>query len=401
MAIFKLEGAIQHYDWGGTDFIPNLLNLETLPGKTYAEYWLGAHPKGEAYLITEKGKSGLADYISRHPEEGMGGRVVQRFQGQFPYLLKILDVDKMLSIQAHPGLEQAKIGFELENQKGIPLDAPNRNYRDANHKPEMLVALTPFWLLHGFRDLDSTVALFRKHSELSPFVGPLIHDGIKAFYQMVMKCDQDEIDTWLTPLAEKLLPDFRSGKLRDKKNPDYWAAKAMEERTPAKGKYDRGVFSLYLLNLVALEPGQGIFQGAGLLHAYLCGTNVELMASSDNVFRGGLTSKHVDIDELLSTLKFGSVQPKILNGIDTDEFERVYHSPVEDFRLSRIELAVGDVFETGASGPEILLSLAGNATLNENGSIQKGESILITDGSKLRIRAEAPTLLFRAGTNLS
>jgi len=400
MAVRLVKGVVQHYDWGGFSYIPNLLGLSSEAPKPFAEYWLGTHPKGTATVFQGEDGQSLKELIQSAPEEWLGPEVSRHFDRSLPFLFKILDVEKMLSIQVHPTREQAIAGFRKENEMGIPADAPHRNYRDPNRKPEVMVALTPFWLLHGFRSTPDAVRLLHKHRALQTMAEELDRLGMEAFYRKVMCSSQEEIDAWLDPLAQELIPDFESGKLTDRDNPDFWAAKALLERKPKSGKYDRGIISLYLLNLVGLQKGQAIYQGPGILHAYLHGVNVELMSNSDNVFRGGLTSKHIDIPELLKTLDFEPVIPSILEGQETARNQWVYPVPVSDFSLRRLTLPESENVNLVAHGPQVLLVLEGKVLLDGRQELPAGTALFIGDQTRYALQATLDSDVFLAGTNL-
>lgn len=401
MSAYFLKGTIQEYDWGGKKFIPNLLGITPEPDNTYAEYWMGSHTKGESELETTDGWKRLSDCIKNNSGALLGEKVNEAFQGQLPFLFKVLDVDKMLSIQVHPTIDQARKGFVRENEMGIPLHAPNRNYRDANHKPEVMVALTPFWLLHGFQSKEAVYSALLQHEELHALANECRALGIESFYKKVMESPQQEIDNWLSPLADKLLPFFESGQLSDKSSADYWAAKAMLERQPKEGRYDRGILSIYMLNLVSLSPGEGIYQKAGILHAYLGGVNVELMANSDNVFRGGLTSKHIDIPELLKTLDFSTVVPEILKGDTLASTWKQYPTPEPDFQLFSLQLEEGEHTDKVADGPEVLILMEGKLRLAPDKILDKGQCVFLSHGTDYRLEALEGCTLFRAGTNVT
>src|ERR1700721_3173835 len=169
-----LRGVVQHYDWGGHNFIPDLLGIENATRKPYAELWMGAHSKAPSIVELESGDVPLDEFIAQAPEAILGQAASARFDGRLPYLFKILDVHKMLSIQAHPTLAQAKEGFARENAEGLPIDAGNRNYKDATHKPEIGVALTDFWMLHGFRPLEQIAETLDRTAELGPLMPAFI-----------------------------------------------------------------------------------------------------------------------------------------------------------------------------------------------------------------------------------
>jgi mannose-6-phosphate isomerase len=394
--MIPLHGTVQHYDWGGYDFIPQWLQVANPEKQPWAEYWLGSHPRGESRLQLDGHEVLLKDWLAEAPEHRLGAATAREFGPQLPYLFKILDVRAMLSIQCHPNREQARAGFAREEAAGIPRTAPHRNYRDPNPKPELMVALSDFWLLHGFgREADICERL-REREALAPLAIELAELGLRAFYKHWMSLPQDTTDERLRALAEELLPQMRSGDLTTD-HPDYWAARALQQFTPAAGRYDRGVLSIYLMNLVRLAPGQGIFQAPGILHAYLKGQNVELMANSDNVLRGGLTRKHIDIPELLRNLDFEPVAPQILKGRRGQAGEQLFELPVPDFALGHIQLRSGQDFDWKAEGLEILLVRKGAVEERETQkTFGQGSAMALPAGRPGRIRALEASALFRA-----
>lgn len=371
--IFPLKGVIKHYDWGGFSLIPEMLLQENQAHKPYAEYWMGTHPLGMGQVKTSGNNWSRAEDVC----------------GTLPYLLKVLDVRDMLSIQVHPGREEAEAAFARENEAGIPLDAPNRNYKDPNHKPEMMVALSEFWLLHGFKPEKELSGTLEKTPELNRFLPVFLHSGYKALYQQVMEMPSTEVHEILAPLLERIQPDYAAGRL-DKSDPSYWAAKAALHFNKT-GVTDRGIFSVYFFNLVHLQPGQGIFQGAGVPHAYLEGANVELMANSDNVLRGGLTSKHIDVQELLRHVSCAATRPAVISPLPDEKGEYQYPVPVPDFRISLFRLNDGARIAFKAEGPEILLCTKGKMYLTDGVSrilLEPGfPAALVTEGVQLSAEA--------------
>lgn len=330
--MYKLEGVVQHYSWGGTQFIPELIGKENNDSKSFAEYWLGAHPASPAQLLNGKATS-LFEAIQSSPIEFLGENVEAQF-GSLPYLFKILDVSQMLSIQVHPSIESAIKGYEEEDLKGIPLKAPNRNYKDKNHKPELMAALSDFWLLHGFKPEEEIRQIFATVPALSFLQPEFEKGGYKALYEKVMTMPQEEVDNVLAPLMQKIVPHYEKGEL-EKKSEHFWAARAV--LTFCKnGHYDRGIFSIYFFNLLHLKKGEGIYQPAGLPHAYLEGQNVEVMANSDSVLRAGLTDKHIDVPELMKHVKFEPTMPNIIPA--KEDKEQVYTTPAAEFELTKFSL---------------------------------------------------------------
>jgi mannose-6-phosphate isomerase len=312
----------------------------------------------------------------------------------------------MLSIQVHPTLEEARKGFEAENAAGIPMDAPHRNYKDPNHKPEVMVALSEFWLLHGFN--PSIRNILESVPELSILIRVLDRAGLEGLYRYVMEMDQEDVDSLLKPLAERILPEYQAGHI-DKSTPDYWAAKVMEEAGTELNGLDRGIFSIYFFNVVHLRPGQAIFQGAGVPHAYLEGQNVELMSNSDNVLRAGLTPKHIDIPELMRHTLFESIDPSIMQGYpvgDAADFTsgqpgislKRYACPVPDFSIDSLEINDGAHFSFTATGPEIWLVFSGSVRWIGQRSIEagKGQAVYVLPGEEVTLSASGQVLLFRA-----
>ena len=326
--VYKLKGVVQHYNWGGTSFIPQLLAIANTDEKPFAEYWLGAHPAAPS-MIEEENIS-LDQFIDRNAAEALGEEVAQKFPS-LSYLFKILDVAQMLSIQVHPSKASAEEEFEKENEKGIPLNAPHRNYKDKNHKPELMVALSDFWLLHGFKNEEALKTVLEKVPELGFLTSTFCEGNYKALYEEVMTMKQEKVNEVLSPLLQRIVPAYENNELK-KSSEDFWAARAAV--TFCKGNhYDRGIFSIYFFNVLHLKEGEAIYQAAGLPHAYLEGQNVEVMANSDNVLRAGLTEKHVDVPELMKHVKFEATYPNII--LASSEVEQNFDAPVEEFQLKR------------------------------------------------------------------
>lgn len=372
---YRLVGRIQNYAWGGYEFIPTLLGFYPEPHTPYAEYWLGAHEKAPSKIVLEDSKPVRLDrFIAEYPQMALGPRVALQY-GRLPYLLKVLDVERPLSIQVHPTKSEAEAGFQREDKLGIPLDSPERNYKDKNHKPELMVALGDFWLLHGFLPEAKLLNVLRDVPEFNVLLGVFENGGPAGLYRHIMNMPSEEVDVILDPLAKRIRIKGETEGL-GKSSPDYWMARAVADRRG--DHYDRGMFSIYFFNLVTLRTGQAIFQDAGIPHAYLQGQNIEVMANSDNVLRGGLTEKHVDVPELLRTVRFEGICPEVIEGTRMeDSFEAYYESPAQDFRTSRIDLAKGDIYENFTQSIEILLIMDGEAAINSGAkqiSLSRGQS---------------------------
>lgn len=394
-SLYRLRGAIQHYDWGGNRYIPDLLGLSKTENRPYAELWMGAHPRGPASVLLNEKAYSLAECIQRDPEGFLGAKVAKQFNRQLPFLFKILDVRKMLSIQVHPGKREALAGFQRENEAGTPLEAPHRNFKDDNHKPEIMVALSDFWLLHGFRPVPEIRRQMEETRELRPLAGEL-SGGLRTLYERIMSMPQGEVNRLLAPLARRLEAALAEGSL-SMAHPDYWAALAFRDFTNPEGHFDRGIFSIYFFNLVHLQTGQGIYQGAGIPHAYLRGVNVELMANSDNVFRGGLTSKHIDVPGLLQHTDFQPVHPQVLEGEPVSATERHYPAPVPDFELREIRVSSERAHRReGRSSISIFINLQGACRVNDQLALSAGGCFLAPAGAPLKITTEGEGHLFEA-----
>ncbi len=394
--VYRLKGAVQHYAWGGHHYIPTLLGIRNTKAEPFAEYWMGTHDRGAAKVILPDGtEKNLDALIAEAPVDYLGAATAQQFHNKLPFLLKILDVEKMLSIQAHPNKTEAEIGFAAENAAGILLDAFNRNFKDDNHKPEMMVALTDFYLLHGFLFPDAITHNLTTVPELQTLAPIFAEQGLKTFYQGLMTMPQNRVDELLQPLATRLIPLLEAGKL-DKTKAEYWAAKALRDFRLPNGSYDRGVFSIFIMNIVYLKPGQGVYQGAGLLHAYLEGVNVELMANSDTVFRGGLTDKYVDPAVLVAHLDFSPIIPQPLSGEALSASENVYRTPSPDFELRTIHLEEGENHEEiNTPGAAVLIVLEGEYDLGGH-SAEMGEVFFVPAGTDFGISCREAGVIFKA-----
>jgi len=394
-----LTCTVQPYAWGSRTAIASLLGRPAASEQPEAELWMGAHPVAPSMVDRGAGPESLEAIIQKAPLVELGAAVVDQLGPRLPFLLKVLAAAEPLSLQAHPTSAQAKAGFEDEEQRGIPLSAPHRNYKDPSHKPELLCALTPFDALSGFRAIDRTIALFDMLaiSELDSTLALLRADpnpkGLEAVFRTLMTMGDAErervVNATVTRCASATEPAFV-------------AERALSLRLAKLYPGDIGIVSALLLELVHLDPGEAIYLGAGNMHAYLEGTGVEIMASSDNVLRGGLTKKHVDVPELLKTLDFGAGPAKVLLSHPIDAHESVYSTPAPEFRLSRVVVA-GAPFDRHTQGrPEILLVVDGDVRAIANGkesALTRGQSLFIpasTDHYSLLGNGT----LYRATTNL-
>ena len=278
------------------------------------------------------------------------------------------------------------------------MDAPNRNYKDDNHKPELMVALSDFWLLHGFKPTEELIYTLLNVVELRELLPIFNHSGYSGLYKHVMMISQEEVNRILQPLLDNLAVANKESE-PDRFDEDYWVAKAAASFNK-NGNIDRGIFSIYLFNLVHLKKGEGIFQLTGVPHAYLEGQNVEIMANSDNVLRGGLTTKHIDVPELLKHTKCEATYPSILSGEEIGTHEKLFKTSAPDFQLSVIDLAAGDTISFTPITTEILLLTEGMAELDDdNIEVRLGQgnpAAVAFTGQVVYLAAATRSTIFRA-----
>ena len=390
MRVFKLTGVIQQYNWGGTSFLSRLTNQVDV-GQKAAEYWMGAHDKAPS-LVNTTGET-LNDLIRKQPSETLGEQVYSRF-GRLPFLFKVLDVRDLLSIQVHPSKKEAEKGFALENEQGVPLSAAHRNYKDDNHKPEIMVALGEFWLLHGFKPQSELMKTLQTIPELSHLTTVFQNGGYQGLYKKVMEESVDETNEVLMPLIQRLLPQYQSGVLA-MASPEYWAIKAYQSFCP-EGNLDKGIYSIFFFNIVRVQEGEAVFQDAGVPHAYMLGQNIELMANSDNVLRGGLTPKHVDVPELLKHITFKETIPDVLNGeVQPDGVEQIYKSPAPDFELSKLIIEADKVYESDSLTLEIFIVIKGEVKVRTDIEVivaSAGEVFAVVSGTSYQVQGHSATL---------
>jgi mannose-6-phosphate isomerase len=376
--IARLKNPVQEYAWGSRTAIPSLLGMPVPSERPCAELWLGAHPKAPSLVRVDGCWVPLDQVIESDPVSVLGKAVSDRFFSRLPFLFKVLAADQPLSIQVHPNLDQAREGFERENRLGIPLDASDRNYRDANHKPELLCAVTPFEALKGFRAPQDLLARLRRvcgttlSHELDHLSQSPDRAGIRSLLTTFLTMDAGRRQQILEAAVQA------AGKLAEQDRAYQWVT-ALDRAYPG----DMGVLSPLIFNLVTLEPGEGIYIRAGEPHVYLKGVGMELMANSDNVLRGGLTPKHVDVQELLRIVDVNpSPVYKILPqpGLPA---EMVYRTPADEFQLSVIEVSDRTSYVSEPDrNVEILICMEGEADIRDlrkgdSQSLKKGESAII------------------------
>ncbi len=363
----RLRGPIRDYAWGSTLLLATM--REAKPTKApEAEMWFGAHPGAPSMIETAAGPLRLDDYISLNPTARLGRRVHESF-GRLPFLMKLLAAGRPLSLQAHPTVNRAKAGFERENAAGIPIDAAHRCYKDDNHKPELICALTPFRALAGFREPIESVAV------LSSLDCAALRPAIEV---LAAEPSADDLATLLRSVLT--LPPAEAADLARSVSTaldhdgDFPAVRSVGRFIAESFPDDPGVVTALLLNAIELAPGEAIYLGAGLLHAYVDGLGVEIMAASDNVLRGGLTPKHIDVDELVDCLEFVTGPVELVESVSETGAETRYITPALEFELVCIDVAESAAWV--ADGPEILVVANGNFTID-------GDSYRPTDSAFL------------------
>ena len=423
---YAMRGSIRHYAWGHSRWIPEFLNTPHPPNTPVAELWMGAHSSAPSRIAVGGGKwENLDEWIQARPKAALGEKTARDF-GRLPFLFKLLAAGKALSIQAHPSLSLAREGFARENAAGIPLSAAQRSYKDDNHKPEIIMALSTFTAMIGFRPPEE------------------IHRSFAAAAALVSSAASKSSSAWAFGILESVLPPPVKGKALN--NSDQHALEGFlsqllrlpveplgallsavrmhldrggEGLDPLQREWigrlfhqfpgDAGALAPLFLNIVQIEPGEAIYQPAGVLHAYLEGFGVELMANSDNVLRGGLTPKNIDVDELLKVLEFRPFAPEVLRldsprpsdsprPPDTPSAPSrpaFFETPAREFALGITSMphSAGEgepIVLPGGSGPFIVLSIEGRAELSSG-----NQKLVLPRGASAFIPFEAPDVHIR------
>lgn len=390
----RLRNSIQHYAWGSRTFIPSLMGRE--PGtEPEAELWMGAHPKAPSSVQIGDRWVPLNEVILTNPIGFLGESTVREFGNKLPFLFKVLAASGPLSIQAHPDLSQAQEGFRRENTAGVPFDAFERNYRDDNHKPEVISALTPVWALKGFRaageieECAKAAGLSTLGSLLQPESVWSAAPDLKGFFQTLVAMpdgDRRRAVDGAVDHARSIVGHVDESELLagtdlqgDLERARWQWVLVLQKRFP----YDPGVLAPLYLNLVRLSPGDSLFLEAGELHAYLCGAGIELMANSDNVLRGGLTQKHIDVSELNKVVRFVPHEVKVVGPVRGAPGETRYPTGVSEFLLSVIATDEDLVYHSEVKRSiEILICTEGAGLLTERRdrtvhSLRRGDSCVV------------------------
>lgn len=391
--MYLMKNRLRPYAWGSRTAIASLLGEPVPSSEPQAELWVSAHPTDSSVLVDRCDERPLLEAIVDDPDGTLGPVVAREFGGGLPFLLKLLAADAPLSLQAHPTMAQARAGFAAEEAAGVPLDAPFRTYKDRSHKPELMYAITPFEALCGFRPTEVTVRLLDELAvaELADIRSTLAErpgePGLRQVVTDLLGADRSAI----APVVDVAAAACR-GRAGD---PGPFAREfAMAARVADHYPGDPGVLIALLMNRIDLAPGEAVYLPAGNMHAYLSGFGVEIMASSDNVLRGGLTPKHVDVAELSAVVSFAPDEPMLVPAVPVAPGEHVFRTPSPEFELSRIEVSpAGRILEH--DGPQIVLAIAGSVSLTD----AQGKRLVVEPGRSVFLPArQGPVWLEGAGT---
>lgn len=364
---YKLLPRFQDYPWGDLHYLQKLCHLQDKIGTPIAEMWLGAHPRSSSEILAGEQLIPLNQAIEADPQKHLG-QAINLYQQRLPYLFKVLAAAKPLSIQLHPDKQTAIDGFEKENAKKIALDDPRRTFKDDNHKPELICALTPFTMLCGFRPYPEIIAILEDFSldKALPCAGDFIQNphshSLKQLYKEVMHLSPEEIRQHLD--TKILCPKALNSMPKDVVD----TCHSLQQFFPG----DAGVLAPLFLNIITLNPGEALFLKAGVLHSYIQGVGLELMANSDNVIRGGLTHKYIDLDTLFDIGDFSASQAPILNPIPHHGVD-IYPSFAPEFQLGTITLE-GSITLPNNDSPHIILVLEGTIEISSLGVLSQGEA---------------------------
>ncbi|STD12745.1 Mannose-6-phosphate isomerase [Dermatophilus congolensis] len=373
-----ISPCVKTYAWGSRHVIAELQGRSVPTEGPEAELWMGAHPAGPAGCVREGAMRGLDSIISQDPVTELGADIVARYGDRLPFMLKVLAADQALSIQVHPDRAQAERGFAAEEEAGIPLEDPARNYVDTWPKPEVLVALTDFEVLAGFRPACDSARLLRMTgaAALEPIAADLEQSGDQArlrAFGALLEMPQEQTEVLAAQVAAAAEQLAASGG-------DDAAAFAAVARMEKEHPGDHGVIASLLLQHLVLAPGEGLFMAAAGPHAYLHGAGVEVMGNSDNVLRAGLTLKHIDIPEVMRTLD-PDVSVPVLRPQPDEYGVWSYVVPVPEFALYAVDVVEQEIDLPGA-GPRILLTVEGDVCLqDETGEVlqvRRGESAYLS-----------------------
>ncbi|EKY3119976.1 mannose-6-phosphate isomerase [Cronobacter turicensis] len=367
----KLINSVQNYAWGSKTALTELYGVANPEGLPMAELWMGAHPKSSSKIKDAQGQTrALREVIDADKTALLGAPVAERF-GELPFLFKVLCADQPLSIQVHPNKQASEAGFARENAAGIPLDAAERNYKDPNHKPELVFALTPFLAMNAFREFSEIVSLLQPvagaHTAIAHFLAEPNADRLRDLFAGLLNMQGEEKSRALAVL--KATVASQQGEPWD-------TIRFIAQFYPD----DSGLFSPLLLNVVKLNPGEAMFLFAETPHAYLQGVALEVMANSDNVLRAGLTPKYIDIPELVANVQFiAKPAAQLLTQPEKDGAALEFPIPVKDFAFSLHDLQ-SQPQRLAQESAAILFCVEGEAVLSkgdERLTLKPGESAFV------------------------
>lgn len=364
--LYKLSNVIQNYPWGSKTSIQDLFGIENPKQEPQAEIWMGAHPNGCSTIEVDGITTLLSDFIASNPNAILSETTAKRF-GELPYLFKVLAAGKGLSIQVHPSKQEAELGYARESAEGIDLKDPTRNYRDPNHKPELVYALTPYQAMNGFRAFDSIIGLFSELTSqvempsvqalLTEFINNPNSSGLEAFFTGILSLEnnakQQSLEALLDYCDAHQQPDLQDD------------LPALIIELSQSYPNDIGLFAPLMLNVLTLKPGEAMYLDARTPHAYLKGTALEVMANSDNVLRAGLTPKHIDVRELAKCTLFKEMpESTLLLEPSAEGNKQSYVIPVPDFAFECFNKAQNETVLVNSA--EIVFAIDGDVSISHD-----------------------------------
>jgi mannose-6-phosphate isomerase len=370
---FKMDNKIQNYDWGSRTAIQDLFGFTNDNHQPQAEIWMGTHPNGCSMIKKGASHISLSELIEPNPSAFLSPETSNAY-GDLPFLFKILAADKALSIQVHPDKQDAELGYASEQKRGVPLDAFNRNYKDANHKPELVYALTDYQAMNGFRPFDEILFAFHQCAipEISEYLDQFERNpnqqGLRTFFVALLSMQEAR----KTNALDHLLSYAASNKTLETCE----LILSLSQQYPN----DVGLFAPFLLNIITLKPGEAMFLSARTPHAYIKGTGLEIMANSDNVLRAGLTHKYIDIKELVKCTDFiPKPSDSLLTRAEIKGGEHHFPVPVQDFKFSIYHAPKQQ--QVAMSSAEILMPIDDELILHadsgETLTLGKGQSAFV------------------------
>ncbi|MCL9776542.1 mannose-6-phosphate isomerase, class I [Vibrio methylphosphonaticus] len=374
-SFFPMQNTIQNYAWGSISSMRELFGFKNELQEPQAEVWMGSHPKGCSMVTVDQHLIYLSELINKNKSAYLSTDIAQEF-GELPFLFKILAAEKALSVQVHPNKHQAEIGFAKEEQAKIPLTAGHRNYKDSNHKPELVYAISEYKAMNGFREYSEIIALFRQVNccELSDLVedfgNNLDAKGLETFFHHLLTLNEQA--------KHRALKQLLTYAATHQEQVECALVIELSHQYPN----DIGLFSALLLNLITLQPGEAMYLNANTPHAYIKGTGLEIMANSDNVLRAGLTPKHIDVTELIACTTFSPIpfNQLLLSPSHTGSCDH-YDIPVSDFNFNIFHGPQQEQVLT--SSAEIVMAIDDDLTLTSH----KGERLSLTKGQSVFIPA--------------